>query len=219
MSEEIKVPEFGESITQAIVVALIKSSGEYVEKGEDIVELETDKVNSVISAPASGVITLSIVLEDQVTVGQVIGSIDTVAVKPEKGEEAPAPEAEEVPVVKEAPPVVQEVSAVADGPSARSHGDDFLKDLSGAKLAPAATPPPSKSVEAGERKKMSALRKTLASHLVRVKNETAMLTTFNEVDMSEVMRIRAKEKEPFLDKHGVKLGFMSFFIKAATHGL
>lgn len=219
MSEEIKVPEFGESITEAIVVALIKPSGEYVEKGEDIVELETDKVNSVISAPASGVISLSIALEDQVTVGQVIGSIDTARAKPEKGEEAPTTEAEEVTVAKEAPPVVEEVPGVADGPSARSHGDDFLRDLSGAKEAPAATPPQSKSVEGGERKKMSALRKTLASHLVRVKNETAMLTTFNEVDMSEVMRIRGKEKETFLDKHGVKLGFMSFFIKACVSAL
>ncbi|MCF7806883.1 MAG: dihydrolipoyllysine-residue succinyltransferase [Simkaniaceae bacterium] len=216
MSEEIKVPEFGESITEAVVVQLIKKSGDYVEKGEDLIELETDKVNSVISSPASGVVSLTVDLEARVSVGQTIGSIDTSAQKtaslpPEEPPKQAEPE-------KIAPPPEQPARSEApSAPSARSTPDQFLSSLTKSPIPERGPDHP--VAPSGRRKKMSSLRKTIASHLVRVKNETAMLTTFNEIDMSEVMRIRTHEKDDFLEKHGVKLGFMSFFIKACVHAL
>jgi 2-oxoglutarate dehydrogenase E2 component (dihydrolipoamide succinyltransferase) len=195
---EIKVPEVGESVTEATVVALLKKSGDHVTKGEEIVELETDKVNSVITAPESGILELKVTLEQKVKPTEVIGSIKVDA-KSSETKSAPTP-----PPAAAAPPMPKG--------EYREPKEEFLKEKERV-VAPAPSP------KKGNRKKMSSLRKTIASHLVRVKNETAMLTTFNEVDMTEIMRIRDAEKEAFLKKHGVKLGFMSFFIKAAVSSL
>ena len=119
----IEVPEFGESITKAVVVNLIKQSGDYVEKGEDIVELETDKVNSVIPAPASGILSLTIELEQEVSSGQTIGSIDESVAKPAQKEAKPVQE-------KEAPKPPQ------SGPSARSTPEQFLNEVKEPKYLP-----------------------------------------------------------------------------------
>ncbi len=201
MKVEITVPSAGESVTEASVAAILKPSGSAVQKEEEILELETDKVNQVIYAPEAGVLTLNVSVDDVVTIGEVLGTVDT------EGAPAESPKAEEP---KPAPaPSMGEV---------RKSPDSFVESLEKKERPPSAPPKP---VQTGTqtRKRMSGLRRTIARRLVEVKNQTAMLTTFNEVDMSVIMGIRAKEKEGFMEKHGVKLGFMSFFVKACVAAL
>lgn len=229
MKLEIKVPSAGESVSEATVSRILKSSGTFVKADEEILELETDKVNQVVYAPGEGELTLQVQESDVVQIGQVVGFIDT----DKKGSSAPAPQPKAAP--PEAPkPVAKPQSAPAtSGPSAREMTADFLAKLekpaapvvhkeAAAPLPAAAkmTPPILKQGDAKTaRRKMSGLRKTIAKRLVAVKNETAMLTTFNEVDMSKIMEIRAREQDNFLKRTGVKLGFMSFFVKAAVAAL
>jgi 2-oxoglutarate dehydrogenase E2 component (dihydrolipoamide succinyltransferase) len=218
MNIEIKVPSFGESVTEAIVVKIIKPSGTLVQKDEEIVELETDKVNATINAPAAGKITLSVNLEDRVKIGDTIGFVDSTHA------------VESTPSQTVATPTKPQPQLVA--PSSKDiqiDRDTYLASLNAPQPTPAkptaspeSTPSmllTSHSASKGERKKMSSLRKTIAKRLVEVKNQTAMLTTFNEVDMTQVMEIRKKEQEEFLKKYGVKLGFMSFFVKACVSAL
>lgn len=223
MKLEIKVPSAGESVSEATVSRILKSSGTFVKADEEILELETDKVNQVVYAPGEGELILQVQESDVVQIGQVVGFIDT----DKKGSSAPAPQPKAAP--PEAPkPVAKPQSAPAtSGPSAREMTADFLAKLE----KPAAAPPPPAAVKTAAppvakqgdaktaRRKMSGLRKTIAKRLVAVKNETAMLTTFNEVDMSKIMEIRAREQDNFLKRTGVKLGFMSFFVKAAVAAL
>src|SRR3990167_4181268 len=214
MKVEIKVPPAGESVTEATVAAILKPTGSYVSKDEEILELETDKVNQIVHAPEAGILNLSVDLEQKVSIDQVIGTIDTegkatTAAPPPKKEEPATPP----PSVK--PPKIEE--------GVRRSPESYIDSLEAAptpKTTPEVAPPP-KPVIAGEqtRKRMSGLRRTIAKRLVEVKNQTAMLTTFNEVDMSAIMQIRSLEKDAFLSKHGVKLGFMSFFVKAVTSAL
>lgn len=218
MVVEIKVPSAGESVTEAVVAAIMKESGTYVQKDEEILELETDKVNQVVHAPEAGVLTLQVKVDETVTIDQVLGTIDpagqatSAPPSPEKKEEAEAP-----------PPSAPAPS----GEGARRTPESYVASLG--KEAPAGpppstptptkAPPPPQKEEGQTRKRMSGLRRTIAKRLVEVKNNTAMLTTFNEVDMSAVMELRTREKDAFLDKHGVKLGFMSFFVKACVAAL
>ena len=192
MKIEIKVPAGGESVTEATIAALLVSSHSSVAKDAELVELETDKVNQVLYAPEGGVIEWSVKVGDVVKVGQVLGVLEVV-----QGATVVAPPS---------PPQHK---------GARQTADDYLATLKEA--------PPKKEVPVvevpSERKRMSGLRRTIAKKLVAVKNETAMLTSFNEVDMSQVIAIRAKEKEAFEKKYGVRLGFMSFFIKACSQAL
>lgn len=200
MKVEVKVPTMGESIVEAVVSNIISPTGTIVGQDAEILELETDKVNQLLYAPQGGQVNLTVQVGDKVKVGQVIGIIDT-EVKP----------AQSAPKVEQKPAPLP----VIDGPSARKMAPEFVAEL---KITPE---PPLKasSTLSGNRKRMSSLRRTVAQKLVDVKNTTAMLTTFNEVDMSRIMDIRANEQESFTQKYGVKLGFMSFFIKAAVSGL
>ncbi|MBS0629968.1 MAG: dihydrolipoyllysine-residue succinyltransferase [Verrucomicrobia bacterium] len=215
MKLEIKVPSAGESVSEATVSQILKANGTYVKTDEEIVELETDKVNQVVYAPGEGILTLTVQVNDVVKIGQIIGSIDTTGKKEEKPAAAkPEPTPPPVPTPT---PVVQE-----KGPSARKTSADFVAELG--KIPEIKTPAPAlpkTKEEVGKvtRKRMTNLRKTIAERLVAVKNQTAMLTTFNEVDMSNIMAIRAREQEAFLKRNGVKLGFMSFFVKAAVAAL
>lgn len=206
MDIEIKVPSMGESIVEATIGAILKPSGSVVKRDEEILELETDKVNQVVYAPAGGTVTLAVKSGDVVKVGQMIGKVaegegKSVSVKKPK-------------MVVETPKVVVEKESVKETGGIRISIEESLegkKEKEEKVLV---------KKEAGEvRKKMTKLRKTIAQRLVQVKNQTAMLTTFNEVDMSAVIQVREKEQEGFQKRHGVKLGFMSFFVKACVSAL
>lgn len=215
MKIEIKIPTMGESISEAVVSNILKPSGSFVKLDEEILELETDKVNQPLYAPQNGQLTLTVSKEETVKIGQVIGFVETDAKAPSAPIEPPPPKKETTqPVQTPLPPSSEE--------GARVMMPEFVSSL---KEGPKPPPPKAQAIAAkppaeGEtRKKMSSLRKVIATRLVEAKNTTAMLTTFNEADMSAVMEIRAREKDNFLKKHGVKLGFMSFFVKSVVAAL
>ncbi len=205
MNIEIKIPPLGESVSEAIIAKILKPSGTSVAQDEEILEIETDKVNQVLYAPKSGVIRFQVKEGDTVKVGGVIALIEEGAA-PSPSKPAPKPQEKPAPVLGGARTTTSSFVAEIKTPSSPVPPKTLL-------------PSPSSTPVKGERKKMSNLRRVIASRLVAAKNETAMLTTFNEVDMSMVMAIREKEKEVFIKKYGVKLGFMSFFIKAVVSGL
>jgi 2-oxoglutarate dehydrogenase E2 component (dihydrolipoamide succinyltransferase) len=234
MKVEIKIPAMGESVTEAIISNIIKASGSMVKADEEILELETDKVNQILYAPQAGQVTFTVQLHDTVKVGQVIGFVDT-DVKATAAPVATAPKAAE-PKHAEAskPPAPAPAKAAPEMPkqpdafAVRKMAPEFIASLTEPeKVMPAPTsqtsPAPSKPTMAfpasATRKRMSNLRKVIAQRLVEAKNSTAMLTTFNEVDLSKVIEIRTKEKEAFQERYGVKLGFMSFFTKAVVAAL
>ncbi len=246
---EMKVPSPGESITEVEIASWLVKDGDYVEKDQPIAEVDSDKATLELPAEQSGIITLKAEEGDVVAVGQVVCLIDVDAAKPEgaapKTENAEAPKAEEK--VVEKPAIAQEAkkeekpaaTSYATGtpsPAAKKILDEKgieASQVSGSgkdgritkEDANVASVPAMGSVSAtsGSRgtntTKLSVLRRKIAARLVSVKNETAMLTTFNEVDMSEIFRIRKQYKDEFAQKHGVGLGFMSFFTKAVTRAL
>jgi 2-oxoglutarate dehydrogenase E2 component (dihydrolipoamide succinyltransferase) len=240
---EMKVPSPGESITEVEIATWLVKDGDYVEKDQPIAEVDSDKATLELPAEESGIITLKAEEGDVVQVGQVVCLIDRDAAKPE-GAAAPAAEAPKAaePVKAEAPkPAVQAAAQTyatgAPSPAAKKILDEKGVDagqVSGsgrdgritktdAELAAVPAMGGSSLSATGSRAstttKLSVLRRKIASRLVSVKNETAMLTTFNEVDMSEIFRLRKQYKEEFAQKHGVGLGFMSFFTKAVTRAL
>ncbi len=224
MKIEIKVPAMGESITEAIVGTIIKPSGTQVQEEDEVLELETDKVNQVLYAPKSGVITIDVKPEDVVTIGQVIGHIDTEGEASEsKTEEKPQPEEKPKPVEEKAAEPKPETPPARDkaAPGARLDKEEYIKGLHKPKKVTAPVAPKQKIVAEGEetRRRMPKIRRVIAQRLMEVQQTTAMLTTFNEVDLSEVIAMRNKHKDEFVKAHGVKLGFMSFFIKAALSAL
>lgn len=239
-SYEMKVPAVGESITEVTIASWSKKDGDHVEVDEILCELESDKATFELPAEAAG--TLKIVGKEGETlsIGALICTIETgagsVATAPAVSTPSPAAETEKASVEKHVSPVAAKILAekgidVKDvsgsGSGGRVMKDDALK--AGAKPAEApksASPAPAPAKPAAvagareqRREKMSSLRKTIARRLVAVKNETAMLTTFNEVDMKPVMDVRSKFKDKFKEKHEVGLGFMSFFVKAVTVAL
>ncbi|SRR5581483_3155499 len=223
MKVDIKIPAMGESVSEAIIGTILKPSGSFVKLDEEILELETDKVNQVLYAPQSGQLTLTVKKEDTVKMGQIIGFVETEAKSP--AQEAPTPPQPVAPakITEPTPPASAPPSPQPSGESARVMMPEFVASIQeGPKASPAPKketqilPPPSGNAT---RKKMSSLRKVIATRLVEAKNTTAMLTTFNEVDMTAIIEIRAKEKDAFLKKHGVKLGFMSFFVKGVVAAL
>lgn len=217
MKVNITVPSVGESITEATVSNVIKPNGSTVNKEEEILELETDKVNQVIHAKEAGTLSLTVKVGDVVKIGQVIGSIDTSKASSNaesKKESTPEPKAQ---------PVVKKEEAPAKGPGARVFQEEYLSNLGKeekAEVSKQAVSTPSLPKESGQkRQRMTGLRKTIAQRLVEVKNTTAMLTTFNEVDMTEIMKIRSTQKDLFEKKYKVKLGFLSFFVRACSSAL
>jgi 2-oxoglutarate dehydrogenase E2 component (dihydrolipoamide succinyltransferase) len=214
---EIKVPSLGESVVEASVGAILQPTGSIVAQDAELLELETDKVNQVLYAPAAGKVNLTVKSGDVVKVGEIIGTIDP----SQAGASAPpppksAPKAEEKSIQIPAPAP----APTAPMPPARKMADEFFSDKGPAPL-PSSPPPLSEVRSEGRttRKKMTKLRRVIAQKLVEVKNQTAMLTTFNEVDMSTVIAVRQREQENFQKRHEVKLGFMSFFVKACVAAL
>jgi len=283
MPVEIIIPSPGESITEVTVGAWLKSSGQWVEKDEPLVEIESDKAALEVAAPESGVLTITAEQGAEMNAGDVIGTIDPDAKRPpEADEEAPRTAATKTEQIATKVEVATATAAAADdqaehgrvtplarkiaeekgvdlegirgtGPSGRITKSDVMAAAPGT-TAPApgsgapesaggaprdddhsslpavseqtvAAPPDAGipdlpvSMRGVRREKLSRLRLRLAERLVAAQRTAAMLTTFNEADMSEVIRLRKQHKDTFLEKHGVGLGFMSFFVKAAVAAL
>jgi len=237
---DIIVPELAESITEGEIVRWVKNVGDTVEKGEFIVELETDKVNAEIISEEAGVLVEILAQEgDVVEVGAVIAKVDPngTASAPAK-EEAPVKEATPAPAKEEAPkaapaaPVVEETTAngrVIASPAARKLAREKGIDLGAInpvdpqgrlRVQDVAAHNPAADESRVEVVEMTRRQKTAANRLLEVSQGTAMLTTFNEIDMTNVMALRKRKKDAFMEKHdGTKLGFMSFFTKAVTAAL
>lgn len=212
MDVQIKIPSMGESVVEATIGTILKPSGSFVKMDEEILELETDKVNQVLYAPAAGQVALTVNSGDVVKVGQVIGSVHPSA------SAVPAPALEKPKAVSPPPLSAEPKMPSSSLPAARISVDESLAGAPSPALP--TTSPASQLPAVGQtRKKMTKLRRTIAQRLVEVKNQTAMLTTFNEIDMSAVIQVREKEQENFQKLHGVKLGFMSFFVKACVAAL
>ena len=208
---EIKVPAAGESITSANIAAWRKKDGDRVEKGEILVSLETDKVSNELEAPVAGILHILVPEGEEVAIGNVIAIVTPSAAVPA----APATAAPATAAPATAAPATAAPAPAAPAPAPRPKPD--LAVVS----APIAVEKPTAPVTEGRttRKKMSMLRRKIATHLVNAQQTAAILTTFNEVDMTAVMELRKSVQEDFLKKHGVKLGFMSFFVKAVTQAL
>lgn len=246
MSVNILVPSMGESVVEATVAQWLKKSGDAVKAGDDLVELETDKVNQVIQADSAGVLTAVNFQEgDTVTVGAVLGTIDPSGAA--AVETAHAPPADTAPAKKAAPaaataatPVASAMAAAnqvdlqgvpATGPAGKIGKDDVSAKIGAANnvetttwrpakpAAPATPAPPPAGTRGETRTRMNRRRQTIAANLKHAQNTAAILTTFNEVDMSAVMNLRKAHKDRFAEKHGIGLGFMSFFTKAAVAAL
>jgi 2-oxoglutarate dehydrogenase E2 component (dihydrolipoamide succinyltransferase) len=231
---EMKVPSPGESITEVEIATWLVSDGDYVEKDQAIAEVDSDKATLELPAEEAGIITLKAEEGDVVEVGQVVCLIDTAAARPEGGAAPAAAAPNPEPVAEKAAPAAPKADTYATGtasPAAKkmmaetgakvSKGTGKDGRITKADVIDAVAS--MGSAGSGERtstsKKMSSLRRKLASRLVSVKNETAMLTTFNEVDMKPIFDLRNQYKDEFYEKHGVKLGFMSFFTLASTRAL
>ncbi len=245
---EMKVPSPGESITEVQIARWICKDGAYVEKDDEICEIDSDKATLTLNAEASGTIKILVKEGETVAVGAVVCSIDTEGIqtvtkteskpvaKNEKASAVPAPDV----ITKEATTPASYASGIpspaaeklmkekgiasaqvnASGKGGRITKGDVLDSVS----RPAATQGTNNAVVWGgsrdaRREKMTMLRKKVAERLVAVKQETAMLTTFNEVDMRPIMDIRKQYKDKFKEMHGVNLGFMSFFTKAVCEAL
>jgi 2-oxoglutarate dehydrogenase E2 component (dihydrolipoamide succinyltransferase) len=243
---EIKVPSPGESITEVQIAQWLKKDGDYVEKDEVICEIDSDKATLTLNAESAGALKIMVAAGETVKVGMPICSIDTDAKNGKPAAEAkpaaPAKKTESVSAPADAktasssyangvPSVsakklmdennIQKEQVVASGKEGRITKGDVLQTIAKpAQKATSAAPVSSFDGSRNQRReKMTMLRKKVAQRLVAVKNETAMLTTFNEVDMSPIMAIRKQYKDKFKESHGVNLGFMSFFTKAVTEAL
>ncbi|MBS0014588.1 MAG: 2-oxoglutarate dehydrogenase complex dihydrolipoyllysine-residue succinyltransferase [Desulfobacterales bacterium] len=279
MKVDIKVPEVGESVKEALLAEWYKSDGDRIEKDEPVFVLETDKVTLEVPAEQSGILEIVVQAGQNVKIGQVVGKIDTDAARTADKEKSPAaeekaakpapapePEAALEPAEKQAgpepgpaapaaptpepetagkeetetepaetlPPSVRRLVAENNldiskirttGPGGRITKGDVIAYLeSGAGQTSSAppeqkSPQPAETQEAVTRTPMSPIRKSIAAHLLDAKQNTAMLTTFNEIDMSRVKTLRERFKDTFYNTHGVRLGFMSFFVKACVAAL
>jgi 2-oxoglutarate dehydrogenase E2 component (dihydrolipoamide succinyltransferase) len=228
MSEEIKVPSLGESVTEATIAKWHKKEGDSVAIDELLLELETEKVTLEVNASATGVIASITKKEGStVAVGEVVGSITKGATGGSAAPAKPAPVAAATPTTSSAasmlPPSVAKIIAEnsIDPSSLAGTGKDGRITKIDA-LNAVSSPAVARIIDNGpreERIKMSRLRKTIAQRLKDSQNTAAILTTFNEIDMSHIIAVRQKYKDIFEKKHGVKLGFMSFFVKAAIAAL
>jgi 2-oxoglutarate dehydrogenase E2 component (dihydrolipoamide succinyltransferase) len=263
---EVKVPSVGESITSGLLGVWSKPDGAYVNAGDPLFEIETDKVTSEVVAEVAGQLKHLVKQGDTVNIGQVVASIDESVPAPAPAEGSPAEGSKEPALAAagkkekngsaEIPPARVQASATPPSPAQQrgKNADDLSpavryqsaekgvdpksiagtgKDgrvlkgdvLAAAENKPAPTDkasaaqPPSVRTERTSRKKMSPLRQKIAARLLAAQQETAHLTTFNEVDLSAIMALRTKFQDRFVKKHEIKLGFMSFFVKAVVHAL
>ncbi|MGO9409833.1 MAG: 2-oxoglutarate dehydrogenase complex dihydrolipoyllysine-residue succinyltransferase [Spirochaetia bacterium] len=227
MKLEIKIPSVGESVTQGIISSWLKAEGDFVEEGGDLLELETDKANVTVPAPATGVVSITVKPGTEVSIGQVVGFIDSEG----KPAAAQQPAAARQPAAAAAAPVREQA---APQPAAPQAATVLAPPAAVASAAPPATPPAAAAAPAARplprpiiagdgqpptRTPMTSLRKRTAQKLLEAQHSTASLSTFNEVNMKNIMDLRARYREEFERIHGVKLGFTSFFVKASCRAL
>src|SRR5271157_5283567 len=245
MAIEIRVPTLGESITEATVGKWFKKAGEAVRADEPLVELETDKVTLEVNAPGAGVLSeIAAETGQTVAIGALLGQLSGGAASPSPAPAA-APKATQAPAATAMPPSPSAAKIAAENridlatvAGSGKRGQVLKGDVLAAVAAPAApapapavalapapvsVPPPRVTTPDDgareERVRMTKLRQTIARRLKDAQNTAAMLTTFNEVDMTEIMAMRARYREAFEKKHGAKLGFMGFFVKACVQAL
>jgi len=247
MIAEQKVPSPGESISEVVIARWLKKDGDYVEKDDELCEIDSDKATLTVNATEAGTFKTMANEGDTVAVGSIICTVDTDGLKPASVAASPKKEEPKVEVKKEDVKSAEPIKAPATASYASGTPSPAAKKIMDENSVPSAavqgtgkdgritkndiTSLLAKGFSATtsaqsivntrdvERSKMTPLRKKLAQRLVSVKNETAMLTTFNEVDMSAIMDLRAKYKDKFKEKFGVNVGFMSFFTKAVTEAL
>ncbi|MDO4782849.1 MAG: 2-oxoglutarate dehydrogenase complex dihydrolipoyllysine-residue succinyltransferase [Capnocytophaga felis] len=235
---EMKVPSPGESITEVEIARWLVKTGDYVEKDQAIAEVDSDKATLELPAEASGVITLQAEEGDAVKVGQVVCLIDTSASKPTSGVTTNKEESKKEEVKKEEPkptsvekttyatnipsPAARKILEEREIPISAVKGtgkDGRITKEDAFKASKPSMGTPTGGSRSETRTKMSMLRRKVAERLVSAKNETAMLTTFNEVDMTAIYELRNQYKDAFKEKHNVNLGFMSFFTLAVVRAL
>lgn len=237
---DIKVPAVGESISEVTLVKWLKKDGEYVNRDEVMCELESEKATFELNAEQAGILHIKAQEGATLAIGDLACSIDETAAKPEGAPAAPAAEAKPAAAAAPAAPKAEKAAAPAIDVKATPVANAMMADKqvkpaevkgTGSKgrimkqdVLDAIAHPGRKGGDAAfsrdeKREKMSNLRKTVSRRLVEAKNSTAMLTTFNEVDMTRIMDIRKQFKDTFKEQHGVNLGFMSFFAKACTTAL
>ena len=209
MSLEVKIPAVGESITSGMISAWHKNDGDTVAKGDALFSLETDKVSTEIGAEIAGVLHIKAPAGAEVQIGQVVATLDASGA-------APATKAE---AAKPAPAKAAKKTAAAPAPVAAPVSITAAVESANQALATISENVAPVSDGRTTRKRLSPLRRKIAAQLVMAQHTAAILTTFNEVDMSAVMKLRKDLGEAFLAQHGVKLGFMSFFIKATVAAL
>jgi 2-oxoglutarate dehydrogenase E2 component (dihydrolipoamide succinyltransferase) len=233
---DLTIPRIGESITTVFIARWLKKPGEAVSEGESIVELDSDKASMEVPSPASGVLKEHLADEGaEVEVGSVVARIDDAASVASAGSDngagapsaAPAKQDDGGDGVRAGPAARQ--AAVASGvdlagvsgtgPRGRVTSSDVRRARETEQTPTGRVPAPSSPAQRTERVPMSPLRRTIARRLVEAQQTAAMLTTFNEIDMSAVMSLRKRHQERFVERHGTKLGFMSFFVKAAIEAL
>ena len=234
---EMKVPSPGESITEVEIAQWLVADGDYVEKDQAIAEVDSDKATLELPAEVSGTITLKAEEGDAVEVGQVVCLIDTdgqptegaapaaeapAEATPKQEEKVTAPAATTTYATGTASPAAKKIlneKGIAPSEIQGTGRDGRVTKQDAIDAVPAMGTSPAHGRRDTERKKMSMLRRKVAERLVSAKNETAMLTTFNEANMSPIVALRNQYKEAFKEKHGVGLGFMSFFTKAVVRAL
>jgi 2-oxoglutarate dehydrogenase E2 component (dihydrolipoamide succinyltransferase) len=236
MAIELKVPSVGESITEVVIGRWLKQGGQQVAKDEALVEIETDKATLEVPAPEAGTLKVLKQAGESATVGEVIARLEPVSERPAESpaQPQPAPAEAQPPVMPAARRLLAEhglsaTQVAASGPGGRLLKEDVQRHVAavaerGEKEktpatvveTPFAVPAPAREEEAVP---MSPLRRLIAERLVSAQQTAALLTTFNEIDMSEVMALRQSYQEAFQERYGIRLGFMSFFVKAAIDAL
>jgi len=240
---DIKVPTVGESISEVTLIKWLKKEGEYVNRDEVIAELESEKATFEVNAEQAGVLKTVGKEGDTLKIGDVVAQIDETAAKPEGKSQETSGKLQETAKEQDTRPKEQVAQSASSGNGSLKASPVASAIIADKKLEPSSISPtgtggkilkhdvlealsnPGRAIgqpmfsREGKKEKMSNLRKTVSRRLVEAKNTTAMLTTFNEVDMSLIMALRTQYKDKFKEKHGVNLGFMSFFTKAVCYAL
>ena len=213
MSLDVKIPAVGESITSGLLSTWHKSDGDAVAVGDTLLTLETDKVSTEIQAEKAGTLRIIVAAGAEVKIGEIVATIEDAG--------AASAEKSKTPEKKKAPAKASTAPSKADAKTASPEAAPAVAAIADATESPAAVSENAASIVEGRitRKKLSPLRRKIAAQLVMAQHTAAILTTFNEADMSAIMRLRGGMQEAFTKEHGIKLGFMSFFIKAAVSAL